>query len=47
MRNLLRFALLGIAATGWSQTLAGLWDATVQTNGLTIPFRLAGHLVLF
>src|SRR5258708_3282283 len=39
-KHLLRTALFGIAATGWSQSLSGLWDATVQVNDLTVPFRI-------
>lgn len=39
MHKWLRFAVFGIAITGWSQSLSGLWDATIQANGLTIPFR--------
>src|SRR5260370_19872234 len=39
-KQLLRTALFGIAATGWSQSLSGLWDATVQVNDLTVPFRI-------
>ncbi|HXA52723.1 MAG TPA: TlpA disulfide reductase family protein [Candidatus Acidoferrum sp.] len=39
-KHLLRTAIFGIAATGWSQSLSGLWDATVQVNDLTVPFRI-------
>jgi peroxiredoxin len=39
-KHLLRTLFFGIAATGWSQSLSGLWDATVQINDLTVPFRI-------
>lgn len=39
-KHLLRTALFAFAATGWSQSLSGLWDATVQVNDLTVPFRI-------
>src|SRR5438270_9339146 len=39
-KHLLPSALLAFAATGWSQSLSGLWDATVQVNDLTVPFRI-------
>jgi peroxiredoxin len=40
MKNTLRLAVFGIATTGWSQCLSGLWDATVQVNDLNVPFRI-------
>ena len=40
MTTWLRFFLLAFATTAWSQSLSGLWNATVETNGLSIPFRI-------
>jgi peroxiredoxin len=33
-------AILALAPAACSQSLSGLWDATVQVNGLTVPFRM-------
>jgi len=32
--------LAAFACPAKAQSLAGLWDATVVVNGLTIPFRM-------
>src|SRR5690242_12473955 len=32
--------LMALTTAAWSQNLSGLWNATVETNGLTIPFRI-------
>src|SRR5207248_6573088 len=34
------FAILLLASGARPESLAGLWDATVVVNGLTIPFRM-------
>ena len=31
--------LIAIAPVAMAQSLAGRWDATVQVNGVDIPFR--------
>ena len=41
MANWLRSVVfLGLGSVAWAQSLTGLWDATVQVNGITIPFRM-------
>jgi peroxiredoxin len=40
MKKWLRFAAFALAPAAWSQTLLGLWDATVQVNNQMIPFRM-------
>jgi thiol-disulfide isomerase/thioredoxin len=34
------FAICALASAAGAESLAGLWDATVVVNGLTIPFRM-------
>src|SRR5262249_40994996 len=33
-------AFLALTITAGAQSLAGLWDATVVANGVTIPFQM-------
>ena len=36
----LTFALTALASACTAQSLAGLWDATVQYDNLRVPFRI-------
>jgi peroxiredoxin len=40
IKSAVRLAFFGVTAVGWSQSLGGLWDATVQVNDITVPFRI-------
>ena len=33
-------SLLLLAPAAWGQSIAGLWNATVEVNGAKIPFRM-------
>jgi len=39
-RRLLLTAILAFAPAAWSETLAGLWNATLNLNGTEIPFKI-------
>src|SRR5579863_10240711 len=39
-RRLLAASVLLLAPAAWAQSVAGLWDATINFNGTDIPFRL-------
>jgi thiol-disulfide isomerase/thioredoxin len=39
-RRLLLAAVLASAPAAWSETLAGLWNATLNLNGTEIPFKI-------
>ena len=40
-RRLLLTAILAFAPAAWSETLAGLWNATLNLDGTEIPFKIA------
>src|SRR5580692_11526357 len=39
-RHLFAASLLLLAPAAWAQSVAGLWDATINFNGTDIPFKL-------
>ena len=39
-KRLLLAAVLAFAPAAWSETLAGLWNATLNLNGTEIPFKI-------
>jgi hypothetical protein len=38
--KLFAVSLFAFAPAVWAQSIAGLWDATVTSNGATIPFKI-------
>jgi thiol-disulfide isomerase/thioredoxin len=39
-RHVLTTSLFLLAPTAWAQSVAGLWDATINFNGAEIPFKM-------